>query len=163
MNLMVLQYKFPVFGGLDEFVHVVEKLLRGDTGIYLCGHDVGMAQHTADTLNRDTLLQRDKRCERVAGLMVAQVFLDVGQQGKPFHVSAKVGMVHHGKQRLAVVVVILVNKRNGFGQEFHAGRVYVLLASVLQPECTLVVRIKVLSCDGNRISVCRTRIAGKEE
>ena len=63
MIMMVLQYEFPVFGGFDELVHVFEKLLWSDAGIYLCGLQVCMSQHTADALDGNTLLKRDQRSE----------------------------------------------------------------------------------------------------
>ena len=134
MIFLGLKDEFQITGCLDEPVHILEQPLRADTGVNLCGLDVGVSQHFADGLDRYSLLERDQRGERVPPHMVGKVLAESRHQTQGFHISSEGMVVLWREKSLAGIVPVFLNQCDGFRQQLDTSKVVGLLSPVFQPE-----------------------------
>ena len=73
----------------------------------------------------------------------------------------QVGMVYHREQCLPFIVPVPFYQLHGFGQEFHCGTQFVFPAVVSEPQRPRLIRVQVLTGDGDGVYVRCTRITGE--
>ncbi len=61
-----LQNQFQIPGCLYVFIHILEKLFRGYTGIDLCSGYIVVAEHSTNGFNGYTLFKRDQTGKRMS-------------------------------------------------------------------------------------------------